>query len=223
MECIKINKIAKDFQNGQDTFHVIRNINMTIFQGDMVSIMGRSGSGKTTLLHILAGMLPPDNGSYYFMENMLAPRNYKKMQEFRRQYVCYLTQEDTLLYDRDVEQNIALPLLFSKHSKATLHSNIMEIVEKLQITSLLKQNPAKLSGGERQKVAIARALLGNKPLLLADEPTGSLDEESEQGVLSVFRQLNKEGVTVIIVTHDHTVASICNRQFYLKSGILQSA
>lgn len=222
MQCIKIDHIRKDYLNGEKTLHVLRDMEMTLQQGDMVSIMGRSGSGKTTLLHILAGLLRPDSGEYYYMGRPLDMQSRKVMRDFRMQNVGYITQDDVLLYDRNVEQNIMLPSMFVKHNTKQVRNEVNNLAEKLHIVSLLNKNPRELSGGERQRVAIARALLGKKKILLADEPTGFLDEEAEQDVLDVFKFLNTEGMTIVIVTHDNAVSAVCNTHFYLRNGMLQS-
>lgn len=222
MTYIKLSHIKKDYQDGKKPLHVIRGINMTIHQGDMVSIMGRSGSGKTTLLHILAGLLLPNEGEYYFMDRLLNIQNQDEMRDFRRRNIGYITQEDVLLYDRNVEKNILLPSLFMKYNKKQTKDEVKELADKLNISELLNKKPLNLSGGERQRVAIARALLGKKNMLLADEPTGALDEEAERDVLTVFKRLNSEGMTIVIVTHDKAVSDVCNKHFYLKDGMLQN-
>ena len=127
-----------------------------------------------------------------------------------------------MLYDRNVEKNILLPSLFMKYNKKQTKDEVKELADKLNISELLNKKPLNLSGGERQRVAIARALLGKKNMLLADEPTGALDEEAERDVLTVFKRLNSEGMTIVIVTHDKAVSDVCNKHFYLKDGMLQN-
>lgn len=220
MECIKLDRIAKSFLDGKVSHKVILGLDLTVQKGEMISIMGRSGSGKTTLLHIIAGMLMPDSGSYYYDGKLLNTGSQKELSEFRRRNIAYITQTDIMLYDRNVQENILLSTQFIRCNKRQAKQEATELAERLHITDLLYKNPLELSGGERQKVSIARALLGKKGILLADEPTGALDEEAEQEVLNVFTSLNAQGMTVIVVTHDWTVANACNTHYNLSQGEL---
>lgn len=194
MECIKLDRIAKSFLDGKVSHKVILGLDLTVQKGEMISIMGRSGSGKTTLLHIIAGMLMPDSGSYYYDGKLLNTGSQKELSEFRRRNIAYITQTDIMLYDRNVQENILLSTQFIRCNKRQAKQEATELAERLHITDLLYKNPLELSGGERQKVSIARALLGKKGILLADEPTGALDEEAEQEVLNVFTSLNAQGM-----------------------------
>lgn len=220
MECIKLDRIAKSFLDGKVSHKVILGLDLTVQKGEMISIMGRSGSGKTTLLHIIAGMLMPDSGSYYYDGKLLNTGSQKELSEFRRRNIAYITQTDIMLYDRNVQENILLSTQFIRCNKRQAKQEATELAERLHITDLLYKNPLELSGGECQKVSIARALLGKKGILLADEPTGALDEEAEQEVLNVFTSLNAQGMTVIVVMHDWTVANACNTHYNLSQGEL---
>lgn len=217
---LELKNIEKGYVDGKDTHVVLSNVSMKIHDGDFTSIMGRSGSGKTTLLYIIAGLVLPDSGDYFWNNQKLDICNANEMRRFRNEHIGFIMQDDVMLYDRNVEENIKLSALFSKRKDATIDEEVAQLAERLGISELLQRNPSKLSGGERQRVSIARALLGGKKVLLADEPTGALDEETEADVLNVLKELNDDGITIIIVTHDNTVAAACKKHVYLRSGMI---
>lgn len=217
---LELKNITKGYVDGKDTHAVLNGVSMEIRDGDFTSIMGRSGSGKTTLLYIVAGLVLPDSGEYYWNGQQLDTGNAKKMRQFRNEHIGFIMQDDVMLYDRSVKDNIKLSALFSKQKRVGIDDEVYQLAERLGISDLLHKNPSKLSGGERQRVAIARALLGGKKMLLADEPTGALDEETEADVLNVLKELNRDGITILIVTHDNTVASACQKHVYLRNGLI---
>lgn len=186
----------------------------------MLAIMGRSGAGKSTLLHILAGLEKPNGGSYYFQDKDITQLSYKELALFRKNNIGFILQNHALIEDKNIFDNVALPLLYGKASKKEIYSKVLKILQEMGLEDKVDQYPSELSGGEAQRIAIARALINDPDLILADEPTGSLDEETEQTILNLFTQLNRIGKTFILVTHDETVANVCNRVIRLKDGYI---
>lgn len=223
MTLLRLQNITKEYTNGNSTLSVLRGVNMDVCEGDTISIMGRSGSGKTTLLYVMAGLVMPQEGAYYWKEHPLNIKKPKEMRFFRNEHIGFIMQDDVMLYDRSVKDNITLSSLFAKRNRSQIEKEVKDLAEMLSIGTLLEKNPIKLSGGERQRVSIARALFGRKKILLADEPTGSLDAETEAEVLRLLKQLNKEGVTILVVTHDRIVADICKTHVYLHNGVLHES
>lgn len=199
---------------------VLNDLNLSIEKGDMLSIMGRSGSGKTTLLNILGLLDAPDRGEYSFNGTPIDFRNDKQLSEFRLNKIGFIVQNYALISTRSVFDNISLPLDYKRMSRVEKKTKVMEIVERLNIEELLKKYPYEMSGGECQRVAIARALVREPEIILADEPTGALDEKTEADIMNVMKQLNHSGVSLVIVTHNPTVAAMCKKQFIMKEGVL---
>lgn len=215
---ISLQNISKSFQDGKNRRMVLQNVHLNVNPGTLTAIMGRSGCGKTTLLYILAGLMQPDQGIYHFQGKELPLSNRKAMQQFRLQNIGFVLQEDTLLYDRNVQSNILLGTQFIKHDRHHIQSEMKELAAQLDISDLLQAPPAILSGGEKQRVAIARALLGNKSVLLADEPTGALDRENALRVMECLAKVREQGRTILLVTHDETIAQMCDRTVRLVYG-----
>lgn len=197
---------------------ILKNINFEISNHEMIAIMGKSGSGKTTLLNIISLMTPYDCGKYYF-NGKLIDKNADPL-DFRRRNIGYILQNSIMLTDRNVYQNMWLGVDLLNISFAEKKKFIYEVSQQLEIEKMLLKYPQDLSGGERQKVAIARTILKKSPLIIADEPTGSLDSKSSDEVMSIFRLLNDNGCTVLIVTHDLDIANKCNKIFEMKDGTL---
>ncbi len=184
----------------------------------MLAIMGKSGSGKSTLLNLLAGLDTPDDGQYVYNGEEINTKNQNKMAKFRRNDVGFVVQHFALIDEYNVSQNIALPLRYGKLKGVSTKKRIKEIAERLEIGEKLKKYPSQLSGGQAQRVAIARAIAHKPSILLADEPTGALDEETGKSIMNLFKEINKEGTTVVVVTHDANVASYCQRTIRLHDG-----
>lgn len=212
---VELVAIKKGFMDGQQYTNILENLHFKIDQGESVAIKGKSGCGKSTLLHILAGLLPFEEGKMLFAGKNLSQFTANELAAYRRESVAYVTQKFHLLDDRNVFNNIALPLQYLKVPKREIKNRVEEISVDLQIENQLKKDISSLSGGERQRVAIARAIIKKPALLLADEPTGSLDEITEQSILKVFNMLHQKGMTIIIVTHDDTVSSHCQKVYEL--------
>lgn len=190
---------------------ILENLSLKINQGDLVAIVGKSGSGKSTLLNLL-GLIDGDySGNYEIFGQKNVPVNSVKSQAIIREHISYLFQNFALIDNETVEYNLMLALKYVKLSKKDKVKKIEEILERVGLSSTLHQKVSELSGGEQQRIAVARAILKPSQLLLADEPTGSLDPENRDLVLNFLLDMNEEGKTVIIVTHDIYVAQQCHR------------
>lgn len=217
---LELSNIKKKFKNGNEYNYLLDNVNLQIYEGESVAIQGKSGTGKSTLLNILAGLIHPDDGTMSFRDKPISVMTADQLANYRKINVGFVTQRFNLLTDRNVYHNIALPLQYLRQSKKEIKKNIENVLEELEISHLIKREVSNLSGGERQRVAIARAIVKNPSILLADEPTGSLDEETEETILDIFRKLNSKGTTMVIVTHDKSVSNLCKKVYNLKNKTL---
>ena len=215
---ISLKGICKTYGKGDGLVTALNPIDLDIQKGEMVAIMGKSGSGKSTLLNLLAGLDVPDSGEYIYNGKEINTKNQNKMAKFRRNDVGFVVQHFALIDEYSVQQNIALPLRYGKLKGVSTKKRVKEIAERLEISEKLKKYPSQLSGGQAQRVAIARAIAHKPSLLLADEPTGALDEETGKSIMNLFKEINREGTTVIVVTHDANVASFCQRTIRLHDG-----
>ncbi|MCU5101249.1 ABC transporter ATP-binding protein [Bacillus cereus] len=217
---IALTNLKKSYNNGKMSQEILKGINLTIQQGEMLAIKGRSGTGKSTLLHILAGLEQATSGNYYFDNKDITQLNYKETAVWRKNKIGFILQNHTLIEEKNIFDNIALPLLYAKKSKSEIEAKVISLIKQLELEDKIYQYPRELSGGQSQRVAIARALINDPELILADEPTGALDVETEEVILNIFKQINKTGKTFILVTHDDTVSSICNRIIEIKDGYI---
>ena len=215
---ITLKGICKTYGKGDGLVTALRPIDLEIKKGEMLAIMGKSGSGKSTLLNLLAGLDTPDSGEFIYNGSPINTKNQNKMAKFRRNDVGFVVQHFALIDEYSVQQNIGLPLRYGKLKGTSTKKRIKEIAERLEISEKLRKYPSQLSGGQAQRVAIARAIAHKPSILLADEPTGALDEETGKSIMNLFREINKEGTTVIVVTHDANVASFCQRTIRLHDG-----
>ena len=215
---ISLKGICKTYGKGDGLVTALRPIDLEIKKGEMLAIMGKSGSGKSTLLNLLAGLDIPDSGDYVYNGEHINTKNQNKMAKFRRNDVGFVVQHFALIDEYSVQQNIGLPLRYGKLKGVSTKKRIKEISERLEISEKLKKYPSQLSGGQAQRVAIARAIAHMPSIILADEPTGALDEETGKSIMKLFQEINKEGTTVIVVTHDANVASYCQRTIRLHDG-----
>ena len=215
---ISLRGICKTYGKGDGLVTALRPIDLDTKKGEMLAIMGKSGSGKSTLLNLLAGLDTPDDGQYIYNGEEINTKNQNKMAKFRRNDVGFVVQHFALIDEYNVSQNIALPLRYGKLKGVSTKKRIKEIAERLEIGEKLKKYPSQLSGGQAQRVAIARAIAHKPSILLADEPTGALDEETGKSIMNLFKEINKEGTTVVVVTHDANVASYCQRTIRLHDG-----
>lgn len=215
---ITLKGICKTYGKGDGLVTALRPIDLEIKKGEMLAIMGKSGSGKSTLLNLLAGLDTPDSGEFIYNGSPINTKNQNKMAKFRRNDVGFVVQHFALIDEYSVQQNIGLPLRYGRLKGTSTKKRIKEIAERLEISEKLRKYPSQLSGGQAQRVAIARAIAHKPSILLADEPTGALDEETGKSIMNLFKEINKEGTTVIVVTHDANVASFCQRTIRLHDG-----
>lgn len=209
--------IHKQFQYKKSVVKALDGISFQISQGEIVAIVGPSGSGKSTLLNIAGGLLKPSSGEYLFNGQSVAG-NDSELAKFRSEHVGFILQHFALIKSRSIRYNIGLPLKYSHMNKKEAKEHVETISDSLGISDKLDMYPHMLSGGECQRVAIARAVIAKPNLILADEPTSSLDDDNKFEVLEILKELNQSGITMLIATHDHTVSEICNREIQIKSG-----
>lgn len=210
--------IKKTFGKGDSKVEALKGVDLLIKEGEMIAIMGKSGSGKSTLLNILGGLSGMDEGKYLFQGKALDCNTPKELTKFRRDNIGFVVQYFALVEEMTVFQNVAMPLKYQKKKRSQIKERVEQALEELEILDKAKAYPMELSGGQQQRVSIARALVKDAKLILADEPTGALDEATGEKVLEIFEKLHKEGKTIVIVTHDEKVASRCERVLHLKDG-----
>lgn len=212
MSLIELKNINKCYSNGDKEISILENFNLTVNEGEMVAICGKSGCGKTTLLNILAGIDGFDSGEYIFDGEQINIKKSSAGVKFRKNRVSVVVQHFALINDYSVFENVELALWESKMSKSERKAEVEKALINLGIADLKDKFPAELSGGEKQRTAIGRAIVNNPKLILADEPTGSLDSETEKKIISMLCEINrKQRTTMIIVTHDSEVAECCSR------------
>ena len=205
---------------GGNQVEALHNVSFSVEAGEYVAIMGESGSGKTTLLNILAALDKPTGGKVYLKGNDLSKIREKEMAAFRRQNLGFVFQDFNLLDTLTLKDNIFLPLVLSGKKYTEMESRIAPIAEQLGISKLLNKYPYEVSGGQKQRAAVARALITQPQLILADEPTGALDSRSTDELLGLFNAINDNGQTIVMVTHDPQMASYCSRLILLKDGVI---
>lgn len=217
---IELNGLKKTYTVSGVQTNALRGITLKINRGDFVTITGKSGCGKSTLLNILGGLDIPTSGEYLFDGKAVNKMNSKELARFRNQTVGYIFQGFNLISELDIVDNVSLPLGYSGMGLKERTQKSIGILKDLGLEHELHKRPAQLSGGQQQRVAIARAIVKNPRILLADEPTGNLDEENSRAILKIIRQLHKEGTTVILVTHDDEIASVSQNIINIRDGML---
>lgn len=220
MSILEVTGLKKVYSTrlGGNKVEALKNVNFSVLDGEYVAIMGESGSGKTTLLNILAALDKPTSGSVRLDGMELSRIKESDIAAFRRDNLGFVFQEFNLLDTFTVEDNIYLPLVLSGKSYDEMHSRIVPIAKELGISDILKKYPHEISGGQKQRAAVARAIITNPKIVLADEPTGALDSRSTDELLRVFEELNRSGQTVLMVTHSVKAASTAGRVLFIKDG-----
>jgi putative ABC transport system ATP-binding protein len=218
---IKFENINKTYP-GIQPLHVLKGINMNIDEGEFVSIMGASGSGKSTMLNILGILDDYDTGNYYLDGTLIRNLTEKRAAEYRNKMIGFIFQSFNLINFKNALENVALPLYYQGLSRKKRQLKSMEYLDMMGLKEWWHHFPNELSGGQKQRIAIARALISNPKVILADEPTGALDSVTTEEVMQVLSDVNKSGITMIIVTHEKSVADKTNRIIHLKDGIIES-
>lgn len=220
MSKLEVSGLKKTYSTrfGGNKVEALKNVNFSVEEGEFVAIMGESGSGKTTLLNILAALDKPTGGTVILDGKELSKIKDSEVAQFRRDNLGFVFQEFNLLDTFTLEDNIYLPLVLAGKSYDEMSSRLAPLAKKLGITELLKKYPYEVSGGQKQRAAVARAIINDPRLILADEPTGALDSKSTDELLRLFGEINKGGQTILMVTHSVKAASVASRVLFIKDG-----
>ncbi|MHA6480761.1 ABC transporter ATP-binding protein [Paenibacillus sp. strain BS8-2] len=222
MDLIQLKSLKKIYRRKQVYTNALGGIDLTVGKGEFVAIMGPSGSGKSTLLHILGLMDSPTEGEYVLNGQSHHHLRSRSIHRVRNSMIGFVFQYFALLKDYTALENVALPLTYRKSSSKERKEKAKAVLVKVGLAEHLDKKPNELSGGQQQRVAIARALVGEPELILADEPTGNLDRKTGEEIVGMLRQLNQEGKTIVIVTHDPEVAKQCGRIIEIRDGMIHS-
>ena len=220
MAILKLTDICKDYAQGKEPVHALKNINMTVEKGDYIAIMGPSGSGKTTLMNIIGCLDVPTSGTYELDGKDLKNLNDDALADIRNQHIGFVFQSFHLLPKMDALDNVALPLLYAGVPLKERRERAEEALKAVGLEERIHFFPNQMSGGQCQRVAIARAMVGKPSLLLADEPTGALDTKSGSQIMDIFRQLSTEGMTIIMITHEQAIADCADKIYRILDGEL---
>ncbi|NOY96762.1 MAG: ABC transporter ATP-binding protein [Chlorobi bacterium] len=217
---IVLNNVHKAYVTGTNSLHVLKGVDLEIEQGEFVSIMGSSGSGKSTLLNILGILDSYEEGSYYLDGTLIKDMSEKKAANFRNELIGFVFQSFNLISFKNAVENVALPLYYQGVRRKKRNAIAMEYLERMGLAEWAGHMPNELSGGQKQRVAIARSLISKPKIILADEPTGALDTSTSYEVMEILKEINNDGITVIIVTHEHDIAAMTHKIIRLKDGTI---
>jgi len=217
---LRLNDVSKSYPVGKTRLQVLRSIELTIDRGEFVSIMGSSGSGKSTLMNILGLLDGYDSGEYHLDGDLVKDLNETRAAAYRSKKIGFIFQSFNLIPFKTAAENVALPLYYQRVGRRKRNRIAGEFLERVGLEERAEHLPTELSGGEQQRVAIARSLVTNPAVILADEPTGALDTSTSYDVVDILRQINETGVTVVVVTHEHDIAERTNRVIHLTDGVI---
>ena len=219
---IDLSGINKSYRNGDQELQVLKNINLQVEEGEFLAIMGPSGSGKSTLMNIIGMLDRPSSGTYHLDGNEGARLGEKNSAKVRNQEIGFVFQQFFLLSKLNALQNVELPLIYAGVSQSKRKALAKQYLEKVELETRMHHLPSELSGGQKQRVAIARALVNRPSIILADEPTGALDTKTGEQIMDLLTELNKEGKTIIMVTHEPEIAAYAKRQIVIRDGVIYS-
>ena len=221
-QLISLKNICRSYRNGEQELQVLKNINLEISEGEFVAIRGPSGSGKSTLMNTIGMLDTPTSGEYYLEGQEVARLGEKQLAQVRNQQIGFVFQQFFLLSKMDAVQNVELPLIYAGVPAAQRRKLAEEYLSKVELTDRIHHLPSELSGGQKQRVAIARALVNDPSIILADEPTGALDTKTGSQIMELLVELNEEGKTIIMVTHEPEIAAYAKRQIVIRDGVISS-
>ncbi len=219
---IEIKKLHKSYPMGKESLHVLKGLDLEINEGEFVSIMGASGSGKSTLLNILGLLDTHDEGEYFLNGQKIEKLNEKKAAVLRNKFLGFVFQSFNLITYKTALENVAMPLYYKGMGRKERQEVALEYLDKVGLKDWANHLPSELSGGQKQRVAIARALVTHPKVVLADEPTGALDSTTSESVMDLLTEINNEGMTIVVITHEEDIAEMTHRIVRLKDGVITS-
>ena len=217
---IQINELHKSYKMGSNSLHVLKGINLTVEDGELVAIMGSSGSGKSTLLNIIGMLDILDTGTYELDKVLIEDLDETKAAKYRNKFLGFIFQSFNLINYKTALENVSLPLYYQGVNRKERQVKALKYLSSVGLADWATHLPSELSGGQKQRVAIARALASEPKLLLADEPTGALDTQTSYEVMDIIQKINQEGKTILVVTHEEDIAQMCKRIVRLKDGVI---
>lgn len=215
---IQLSNVVKSYSNGDQELNVLKGIDLTVYEGEFVAIMGPSGSGKSTLMNIIGLLDKPISGDYSLNGTQVEELKEKQLAKVRNQEIGFVFQQFFLLSKLSALQNVELPLVYAGVNSSKRRQLAKQFLEKVELSERMKHLPSELSGGQKQRVAIARALVNNPSIILADEPTGALDTKTSDQIMQLLTELNREGKTIVMVTHEPEIADFATRKIVIRDG-----
>ena len=219
---IRLDNIVKSYTVGKEDVPVLKGVNVTVSKGEFVAIMGPSGSGKSTLMNIIGCLDRPTSGDYWLNGERVSEYDDAKLAKVRNRSIGFVFQQFQLLSRLDALKNVELPMVYAGISRKERRERAAEALEKVGLADRMSHLPNELSGGQKQRVAIARAIVNQPAIILADEPTGALDTKTSASIMEQFKQLNEEGTTLVVVTHEPEVAEYAERIIFVRDGVITS-
>ena len=219
---IDLKNVSKSYRNGDQELQVLKDVHLEVEEGEFVAIMGPSGSGKSTLMNIIGMLDRPTSGEYYLEGEEVAKLSEKKLAKVRNQQIGFVFQQFFLLSKLNALQNVELPLIYAGVSQSKRKALAEQYLKKVELETRMHHLPSELSGGQKQRAVIARALVNHPSIILADEPTGALDTKTGEQIMELLTELNREGKTIIMVTHEPEIAAFAKRQIVIRDGVISS-
>lgn len=217
-EILRVNNLSKSFSNGEQVSQILKGISFTVYDGEFISISGPSGCGKSTLLNIMGLLDTPQSGEYYIDGLLVSDMDSNQRAKVRGNRIGFVFQSFNLIDEMTVLENVALPLKYRGDSLSSRHARALDCLEKVGLADKADLHPNQISGGQQQRVSIARALAGDSGIMLVDEPTGNLDSKNGDAIMTLIKDLNQQGTTIVLVTHDPRYADMATRNIQLRDG-----